>query len=225
MPAAGRAASRAARNFQENDVTGDRRTSGTTASLAGLEQARERNDPDEIELALRRILLGHALIYGYDGCRSCGWATRSACPTTTGTWPIPALADDNRWMHRPPMDWAAAERRLLPETVEERLFAALRRARRHPCFHAAAPCRGAAGGGRRRATGASSPSSAATRGTGRCWRCTTSRAEAQPVVDNGRLRRMVRQRSVRTASATSRSRWAVRSARSPATGDWLTAGG
>ena len=39
----------------------------------------------------------------------------------------PAHADDNRWMHRPPMDWAAAERRHDPATVEGRLWAGMQR--------------------------------------------------------------------------------------------------
>ena len=34
----------------------------------------------------------------------------------------PALADDNRWMHRPRMDWAAAARRHDPATLEGRVF-------------------------------------------------------------------------------------------------------
>ena len=39
----------------------------------------------------------------------------------------PAHAADNRWMHRPPMDWAAAERRHDEATVEGRIWAGLRR--------------------------------------------------------------------------------------------------
>ncbi len=39
----------------------------------------------------------------------------------------PAHAADNRWMHRPPMDWAAAERRHDEGTVEGRIWAGLRR--------------------------------------------------------------------------------------------------
>jgi len=38
----------------------------------------------------------------------------------------PAHAHDNRWMHRPVMDWAAAGRRHHPATVEGRVFAAVR---------------------------------------------------------------------------------------------------
>jgi amylosucrase len=37
----------------------------------------------------------------------------------------PAHADDNRWMHRPRMDWAVAARRRDPGSLEERVFAAL----------------------------------------------------------------------------------------------------
>jgi amylosucrase len=37
----------------------------------------------------------------------------------------PALADDNRWMHRPVMDWAAAGRRHDPATLEGRVFAGM----------------------------------------------------------------------------------------------------
>ena len=42
----------------------------------------------------------------------------------------PHRADDNRWMHRPPMDWDAAARRHDPATVEGRLWAGLQRADR-----------------------------------------------------------------------------------------------
>ena len=39
----------------------------------------------------------------------------------------PHKRDDNRWMHRPAMDWEAAERRHDPATVEGRLWAGLQR--------------------------------------------------------------------------------------------------
>ena len=39
----------------------------------------------------------------------------------------PAPADDNRWMHRPPMDWEAAARRHDAATVEGRLWSGLQR--------------------------------------------------------------------------------------------------
>jgi amylosucrase len=39
----------------------------------------------------------------------------------------PERAPDNRWMHRPPMDWAAAGRRTDPDSLEGRVFGELRR--------------------------------------------------------------------------------------------------
>ena len=49
--------------FQENLRTGDARISGTLASLAGLEMALQENNAAEIELAVRRILLLHSVIF------------------------------------------------------------------------------------------------------------------------------------------------------------------
>ena len=60
-------------------------------------------------------------------CRSSTWATSSACATTTAWDADPSHREDNRWMHRPPMDWAAAERRADPDSVEGRLWDGLRR--------------------------------------------------------------------------------------------------
>jgi amylosucrase len=39
----------------------------------------------------------------------------------------PERAPDNRWLHRPPMDWDAAARRHDPATLEGRVFDRLRR--------------------------------------------------------------------------------------------------
>jgi amylosucrase len=45
----------------------------------------------------------------------------------TGYQGDPERAPDNRWMHRPPMDWAAAGRRTDPTTLEGRVFSRIRR--------------------------------------------------------------------------------------------------
>jgi amylosucrase len=55
----------------------------------------------------------------------------------------PSLAADNRWLHRPAMDWELARRRTEPGTVEQRIFSALaalaEARRRTPQLHAATP--------------------------------------------------------------------------------------
>ena len=69
------------------------------------------------------------------GCRSSTWATSSACSTTRRGPTTAHRRDDNRWMHRPPMDWAAAERRHVAGHGRGRALgraaAAHRRAARH----------------------------------------------------------------------------------------------
>ena len=39
----------------------------------------------------------------------------------------PAKADDNRWTHRPKIDWEIAERRKVAGTIENRLFSAFKK--------------------------------------------------------------------------------------------------
>ncbi len=83
--------------FQENPVTGDRRISGTLASLAGL----ECGDPG----AVARILLAHAVILGFGGLPVL-WMGDEVALLNDAVWAAdPAHAADNRWVHRPRMPW------------------------------------------------------------------------------------------------------------------------
>jgi amylosucrase len=129
--------------FQDNPVTGDRRTSGTLASMAGLEDALAAGDHGLVDLAVRRILLGHALIFGYDGIPLLYMGDELGLRNDHGYLDDPALAADNRWLHRPAMDWETAGRRTEDGTVERRIFSALvdlAAARRStPQLHAATP--------------------------------------------------------------------------------------
>jgi amylosucrase len=106
--------------FQPDPATGEARTSGSCASLAGLESA-----PDElaVDLAIRRVLLLHALAFAHGGLPLIYMGDELGQLNAQ-------LADgepDNRWMHRPFMDWEAAERRHDPTSVEGRLWAGLQR--------------------------------------------------------------------------------------------------
>jgi amylosucrase len=116
------------------------------ASLAGLEDALAAGDPELVDLAVRRILLGHALIFGYDGIPLLYMGDELGMLNDHGYLDDPALAADNRWLHRPAMDWELAARRAEPGTVAERIFSglvALAEARRRtPQLHAATPVEG-----------------------------------------------------------------------------------
>ncbi len=109
--------------FQANPLTGDARTSGTAASLAGLETA----DPVAEELAIRRVLLLYAIAFAHGGLPLIYMGDELGLRNDTSYASDPARRDDNRWMHRPPMDWEAAARRHDATTVEGRLWAGLQR--------------------------------------------------------------------------------------------------
>jgi amylosucrase len=110
--------------FQPDPRTGEARSSGTCASLAGLESA-----PDEAarELAVRRVLLLHAIAFAHGGLPLIYMGDELGLLNDTGYLDEPDKADDNRWMHRPAMDWEAAARRHDPASVEGRLWAGLQR--------------------------------------------------------------------------------------------------
>jgi amylosucrase len=112
--------------FQENLGTGDKRISGSLASLAGLELALETGDPLLLEMSVRRILLGHAVILGFGGVPLLYMGDELGLLNDDSYLKDPDKADDNRWVHRPPMDWRRAEKRHQPGTVEHRLFHGLR---------------------------------------------------------------------------------------------------
>jgi amylosucrase len=113
--------------FQENEATGDARTSGTAASLAGLEAALDLGDELAVELAIRRVLLLYAVGFAYGGLPLIYMGDELGLRNDRAWAADPAHADDNRWMHRPAMDWGAAERRHAPDTVEGRIWAGLQR--------------------------------------------------------------------------------------------------
>jgi len=113
--------------FQENPRTGDARISGTLASLAGLEQALLDNDAAEIELAISRILLLHAIILSIGGIPLFYLGDEVGMLNDYGYSQDPAKADDSRWVHRPRLNWAKVEKRHDPETVEGRIYAGLQR--------------------------------------------------------------------------------------------------
>ena len=126
--------------FQDNPATNDRRISGTFASLAGLEQALARDDTHGVDLSLERVLLGHALMLGFGGVPLLYMGDELGLLNDYTFTENPDTRDDNRWVHRPYMDWKRAGRRFEAGTLEARLFTGvvqLIRARRHtPQLHA-----------------------------------------------------------------------------------------
>ena len=97
--------------FQHNPATGDSRISGSFASLAGLERALADGEPVQVDLAVARILLGHALILGWDGLPLLYMGDEIAMLNDRRYRQKPGRASDSRWIHRPRMDWSRAAER------------------------------------------------------------------------------------------------------------------
>jgi amylosucrase len=105
--------------FQVNPLTGDKRISGSFASLAGLETAR---DGAEVEMAVQRILMGHALIAAFGGIPLIYMGDELALPNDYGYLDDPHHAHDSRWVHRPRMDWERAAGRETGDRPFARVF-------------------------------------------------------------------------------------------------------
>jgi amylosucrase len=113
----------AGRLFMENPATSEARISGSCASLCGLESALASGDATATELALRRIELLYGLISSLTGIPMVFSGDELALRNDYSWEGVSELAEDNRWMHRPPMDWETAARRGLSGTIEARIFA------------------------------------------------------------------------------------------------------
>ncbi|MEO9152706.1 MAG: alpha-amylase family protein [Lapillicoccus sp.] len=129
--------------FQENLQTGDRRISGSAASLAGLEAAEERDDPRQVDLAVSRILLAHSVIAGFGGIPVVWSGDELTMPNDPEWAQEERHAQDNRWAHRPRLDWALAARRHDPSTPSGRVFEGIAHVARVraalPHLHASVP--------------------------------------------------------------------------------------
>jgi amylosucrase len=112
--------------FQENLKTGDCRISGTCASLAGLEKALGEEGPLEVELAIRRIALLHAIIMTVGGIPLIYLGDEIGILNDYSYRDHPQHKRDSRWAHRPSADWDAYARRDDPECIEGRVFRSLK---------------------------------------------------------------------------------------------------
>ena len=129
--------------FQHNEDTGDMRISGTAASLAGLEQALQKNDGDLAEMALRRLRVLYGVLCSIGGIPLIFLGEEWAIFNDYAYLDDPDKADDSRWIHRPRADWAlyAAEVEKAG-TLRHRHFEGLRalfaERKRHPALQGTA---------------------------------------------------------------------------------------
>ncbi len=113
--------------FGHNNKTGDARISGSLASLVGLEAALEQGDAAAIEKTVQLILLLHSMILSFGGMPLLYYGDEIGTTNFYGYRKDACKANDNRWLHRPTIDWEKAARRNQHGTVEQRIFDALKK--------------------------------------------------------------------------------------------------
>ena len=108
--------------FQYNPATDDRRTSGTAASLIGLEAAEQSADPERVATAAAALRLAHSLIMSWGGLPVI-WSGDELGQPNDPDWALePGHEDDNRWAHRPRLDHRRAETRRQSGSVAAQVF-------------------------------------------------------------------------------------------------------
>lgn len=105
----------------------DARISGSLASLVGLEVALESGDDEEIDRAVKLILLLHSVILSFGGIPLLYYGDETGTLNDCSFLQDENKAGDNRWMHRPRIDWERVEKRHERGSVEQRIFEGLQK--------------------------------------------------------------------------------------------------
>lgn len=110
--------------FSSNPRTGDARISGSLASLCGLEKAILENDREGIETSIQKISLMQAHSFFLGGLPIIFYGDEAGYTNDYSYQSDPGKSYDNRWMHRPVIDWEKNEKINELGTIENRVFAA-----------------------------------------------------------------------------------------------------
>ncbi len=108
--------------FSFNPITGDARISGSLASLCGLEKALDENNEYATGLAIRKILMMQAQSFFIGGIPMLFYGEEVGYTNDYSYLDDPGKSYDNRWMHRPVINWEKIERVNKKGSIEERVF-------------------------------------------------------------------------------------------------------
>jgi amylosucrase len=113
--------------FMYNPINEDARVSGSLASLCGLETAWAEGNELAKRRAIDRINLLHGVILAYGGIPMIYYGDEIGTLNDYSFTNDPTKMDDNRWMHRPIIDWEKAGNRNKKDTIEQVLFSNLQK--------------------------------------------------------------------------------------------------
>lgn len=113
--------------FAVNPKTNDARISGTLASLCGLEKAIQKQDTSAIETSIDKILLMQANSILLGGVPMIFYGDEFGYTNDYSYLEDPRKNYDNRWMHRPLMDWKKNAKAKQKGTIEYKVFHGLQK--------------------------------------------------------------------------------------------------
>jgi amylosucrase len=113
-------------HFQSNPTTGDRRTSGSAASLIGIQAAIEKKEAPALQTAIDRLKCAYAMVFGFGGLPLLYMGDELGMVNDMSFLKNAAKAEDNRWIHRPEMDWSLAKSAEKGKGVEGQVDKAIR---------------------------------------------------------------------------------------------------
>jgi amylosucrase len=113
--------------FSVNAKTQDARISGTLASLCGLEKALEQNNKAAIEQSIDKIILMQAMTMFIGGIPMLFYGDEVGYTNDYSYLSDEGKSYDNRWTHRPIIDWKKNAKIELEDSIEEQIFSATKR--------------------------------------------------------------------------------------------------
>ena len=124
--------------FSYNPRNHDSRLSGSLASLCGLEKSIQQNNPEKIQKSLHKILLMQANSIFLGGIPMLFYGDELGYTNDYSFLQDPSKSYDNRWMHRPIIDWDRTQKIGELGSPEEILFNGTRKLisirKSHPAF-------------------------------------------------------------------------------------------
>ncbi len=111
--------------FSVNPKTQDARISGSLASLCGLEKALQENNKTAIESSVRKILLMQAHSFFIGGLPMIFYGDELGYTNDYSYLQDAGKSYDNRWMHRPIIDWQKNKKIAVEGTIEHRIFSSI----------------------------------------------------------------------------------------------------
>ena len=108
--------------FSVNPKTQDARISGSLASLCGLETALKNHDQLQVDMSIRKILLMQAQSFFIGGVPMLFYGDEAGYTNDYSYLDDPGKSYDNRWIHRPVINWKKNKNIDVEGTVEHRIF-------------------------------------------------------------------------------------------------------